>query len=72
MSPEEKEYYLKVFEDILDGLERCYKPETVEKVMRDQGMGGIMQLRTLLFAYCHKEEWMQGVSDQTLENIELN
>lgn len=72
MSPEEKEYYIKIFKDILDGLERCYKQETVEKVMRDQGMGNIMQLRTLLFAYCHKEEWLPDISDETLKQAALN
>ena len=72
MTEEERNYYLDLFRDILDGLEKHYKPETVAGVMREQGVAGILQLRLVLFAACHKAEWLPDISDETLDKAALN
>ena len=72
MSKEDKDYYVNLFKDILEDLEKYYKPETVGFVMKEQGMVGILQLRLGLFASCHKIEKMADLTNRELETPELN
>lgn len=72
MTEEERNYYLGLFRDILDGLEKHYKPETVAGVMREQGMLGILQLRLGLFAACHKIERLADLTNREPTLPELN
>lgn len=71
MNSKDRDYYLNLFKDILDDLEKYYKPETVDFVMKENGMAGILQLRLALFATCHKLENMLD-PDQEPETPDLN